>query len=405
MKILFLTQWWQPERCFKGLPFARSLAEKGHDIQVLTGFPNYPTGKIFPPYRLRLFQREDMEGIRVNRVFLYPSHDQSVARRIIHYLSFMISTLLLGPFLVKKADVVFVYNLVTLFPFAAFMKMAYGAKIVYDIQDIWPESITSSGMMKMQGSRGSFDRLCKWIYSRADAVTVLSAGFKKHLARCGVPSRKMDVVFNWCDESAFPSRAFPNENEKEEKKTLGILYAGTMGPAQDLESVIESAAICRERKLSVSFRLVGYGILFDKLRSLVRVKELDNCEVLPGRPMDEMGEEFSRADIFLVHLKDKPLFRITIPSKVQAYLYLGKPVLAAVTGDAAALIEEAGAGIACLPGHPSEIADTVEKFLRMPPEQIAVMGKNGRSFYEQRMSKARGVAAYDSLFRRLAAGR
>lgn len=397
MRILFLTQFWQPEQFFKGLRFARDFADKGYDVQVLTGFPHYPTGKILSPYRLKLFQREIMDGIKVNRVFLYPSHDRSTFKRIATYLTFMFSTMILGPFIVRKVDIVYVYNLVTLWPFAAFMKRVYGAKIVYDLQDLWPESILSSGMMKPNLIMRWLDRLCIYVYSGADKVAVQSPGFKKYLVDHGVPEGKIEIIFNWTNESDYPPLEMATQ-DKEDCRPLHILYAGALGPVQGLESVVESAAICQERKISVFYRLIGYGTRAEGLRRLVREKELINCEVLPGLPLKDMGRHFSWADILLVHLKDVPIFRITIPSKIQASLYLGKPILLAIRGDAAKIIEEAKAGFVCSPGNPQEIAKLAKHFASMTSEERQAMGENGRFYYNRCMAQSIGMDAFESLF-------
>lgn len=382
------------------MPFAKALVERGHQVEVLTGFPNYPGGKIFPSYRLKLFQREIMEGIRVNRVFLYPSHDNSTVKRIANYLSFMISSMLLGPLLVRRADVVYAYNLVTLAPFWTFMKLFSRSRVILDIQDLWPESIFSTGMMRPRGCMRHFDNLCKWIYSRADRVTVLSQGFKDYLVAKRVPKEKIEVIYNWCDESSFPVNAVARERIVDEK-ALRILYAGTMGPAQGLETVVESAEICQKEGLGVTMKLVGQGICQPALQNMISDKFLRNCEILPGRPLTEMCDLFNWADVLLVHLKDDPLFRITIPSKTQAYMFLGKPILMAVNGDAANIIQEAEAGIVCRPENTEDMVKTIRKFLSMTRDERRMMGERGNAFYRKTMSLDSGVAAFEKVFQSL----
>ena len=152
MRILFLTQWFQPEPSIKGLPFAKALRDRGHEVEVLTGFPNYPGGKVYPGYRVRLWQSEIMEGIRVHRVALYPSHDKSALRRMGNYLSFALTSATIGPFLVRRPDVVYVYNLVTLGLTSRLLQLIYGCPVVYDIQDLWPDSVSGSGMLDHHSS-------------------------------------------------------------------------------------------------------------------------------------------------------------------------------------------------------------------------------------------------------------
>jgi len=400
MRILFYSQWWQPEQFFKGLPFAKALVERGHQVEVLTGFPNYPSGKIIPPYRLKLFQKETMEGVKVNRVFLYPSHNSSALKRIINYISFMVSSTLIGPFLVTRADVVYAYNLVTLVPFCSVMKLFYRSKVILDIQDLWPESILSTGMMRTRWYFKWFDKLCKWLYSRAERVIVLSPGFKEYLVAKGVPKKKIEVIYNWCDEGSFPKEAVINEGIVEEK-TLRILYAGAMGPAQGLETVVKSAEICQKEGMNVIIKLIGHGICYVALQEMVKSIGLRNCEIFQGRPLREMGGLFRWADVLLVHLKDDPLFRITIPSKTQAYLYLGKPILMAGRGDAAKIIQEAQAGIVCSPENSEEMVNAIRKFLSRTQDERRAMGERGRAFYQKRMSFSTGVTAFEKIFRSL----
>ena len=140
MRILFLTQWFQPEPFFKGLPFAKALADHGHEVEILTGFPNYPGGKVYPGYRVCLHQRETMDRIKINRVPLYPSHDKSALRRSVNYLTFSLSLLLFGPWLIRRPDVIYVYNLVTIGPPAFLFRFLFGSKVIMDVQDLWPDS-------------------------------------------------------------------------------------------------------------------------------------------------------------------------------------------------------------------------------------------------------------------------
>ena len=200
-----LTQWFQPEPTFKGLPLARALRDRGHEVEVLTGFPNYPGGKLYPGYRVRPWRRETIDGIRVNRVALYPSHDRSGLGRILNYLSFGASAALIGPWLVRKPDVIYVYNLVTLVFASRLLRLFKGCKSILDVQDLWPESVAGSGMMKSRILLGVLDRWCRAAYRHADRLIVLSPGFKRHLVTRGVPEDKIDVIYNWCDETALPS--------------------------------------------------------------------------------------------------------------------------------------------------------------------------------------------------------
>ena len=149
-----ISQWWQPEPTFKGMPFALALKERGYDVEVLTGFPNWPSGRVYPGYAVKPWRHERMAGIPIVRTALYPSHEASGLKHIASYLSFSISSFLLAPFLLKKADLIYVFNLVTLGPTALLLKILYRCPVVYDITDLWPDFVLASGMIPEDGSSG-----------------------------------------------------------------------------------------------------------------------------------------------------------------------------------------------------------------------------------------------------------
>lgn len=398
MRILLLTQWFQPEPFFKGLPFAKALRDRGHDVEVLTGFPNYPGGKLYPPYRIRFYQREVMDGIRINRVALYPSHDKSAVHRILNYISFSLSALLFGLWTVKKPDVVYVYNLVTLGLPAFVLRFLSGAKVIIDVQDLWPESVTSSKMLKNRAILWSLDRISNWVYREADALVVLSPGFKKELMRRGVTAEKIEVVYNWCDESCI-SKEVTRSVPPEMRDKFVVLFAGSMGTAQGIGTVLKCAQLCKNALPNVQFILIGGGVDRARLEEQAVKMGLVNVKFLPPRPLESMGEVFAMADVLLVHLKDDPLFRITIPSKTQTYLYIGKPIIMAVRGDAANLVSQAGAGIFCEPGNPGEMASVIKILHDMPTSERQRIGEAGHQYYMECLSFDYGVSKLEAVMR------
>jgi glycosyltransferase involved in cell wall biosynthesis len=399
MRILFLTQWFQPESFFKGLPFAKALKDKGHEIEVLTGFPNYPGGKVYAGYRIRLYQQELMDGIKVHRVPLYPSHDKSALGRIVNYLSFSLSAFLMGPWLVKKPDVIYVYNLVTLGLPAFVLRFLYGSKVIIDVQDLWPESVASSGMLGNKNILRVLNGLCNWVYRKADQLVVLSPGFKNHLVNRSIPQDKIKVIYNWCNETDMQRSALQSETSKSIKTTgkFVVLYAGAMGVVQGLDTLLNCADICRTELPDVQFFLIGDGADRSRLEQMATERKLDNVVFLPRRSIETMGEIIAMADALIVHLKDDPLFRITIPSKTQAYLYMGKPVIMAVHGDAAALIEEAKAGIVCEQDNPLALADAIRLLCSVGAEERSKMGDAGYRYYMQHLSFEKGINNFEQV--------
>ena len=236
MRILMLTQYFQPEPVFKGLPLVKALRDRGHGVEVLTGFPNYPGGRVYDGYRLRPWRREVMDGIPVNRVAHYPSHDRSGVRRMLNYLSLGASAGVVGPWLVQKPDVIYAFSLITLGPAARWLRRLKGAKIVFDVQDLWPESVAGSGMLSNRLFLRILDRWCRLEYRKADRLVVLSPGFKRNLMARGIPEAKIDVVYNWCDEDSI---AVPPRDPRLAEAwgfagRFNVVFAGNLGRMQGL---------------------------------------------------------------------------------------------------------------------------------------------------------------------------
>jgi lipopolysaccharide/colanic/teichoic acid biosynthesis glycosyltransferase/glycosyltransferase involved in cell wall biosynthesis len=400
MKILILTQWFEPEPDFKGMLFARELAALGYEVEVLTGFPNYPGGKVYPGYRIRPWVRESIEGIDVLRVALYPSHNKSGLHRFLNYASFALSAAVIGTVLIRKPDVIYVYHPPITVGFAAVVIGFFRrSPFVYDICDLWPDTVAASGMISNSAALRFLGGLCRFVYSRASHITVVSQGFRDTLVVRGVPSNKIDVIYNWCDEKAFNVDHDPVARLASSADKFCILFAGTMGTAQGLVSVLQAAQICLRTAPLAEFVFVGGGVERAQLERMATEMRLDNVQFLPRQPIQAMGGILAGADTLLVHLKDDPLFRITIPSKTQAYMAAGKPILMAVRGDAADLVKQSQSGVLCDPGNPQGIANAVKELSEAGSERLAVMGRSGRAFYENTLSLNIGVEKFDRVFK------
>lgn len=405
MRILMLTQWFDPEPTFKGLAFAKELVRLGHEVEVLTGFPNYPGGKLYDGYKIRIIQREIIDGISVLRVPLYPSHDGSALKRIANYFSFALSAAFMGALLVKPADVMYVYHPPATVGFAAtIISMVRRIPFVYDIQDLWPDTLVATGMLKNPGILRLVDTGCRVIYRQAAKIVVLSPGFKEMLVTLGIPAKKIEVIYNWCDEANIQRE--DNGTGLDERFGLAgkfnIVFAGTMGKAQALDAVLDAAMILSVSQPNVQFVFVGGGIDVERLRNRTDEMSLANVRFLPRMPMQEIGSVLTQADVLLVHLRNDPLFKITLPSKTQAYMAAGRPILMAVQGDAANLVKKAHAGLVCMPEDSQSIASAVEKFCKMSRQELDEMGKSGRRFYEKELSLAVGAGKFESVFKLIA---
>jgi colanic acid biosynthesis glycosyl transferase WcaI len=395
VRILMLTQWFDPEPAFKGLQFARKLRDSGHGVEVLTGFPNYPGGKLYPTYWIQPWLKESMDGVPVVRVPLYPSHDRSMLRRALNYLSFAAAAALLGPWLVRRPDVIYAYHPPGTVAIPALaLGLWFSAPIVYDVQDLWPDTITASGMIRPGFWMRLLDRFCRCAYGCMDAVTVLSPGFKRTLMERGVPADKLDVIYNWAPE--IQSTAVVPKHQASDRFT--VAFAGTMGLAQGLDAVIDAAALCSTTVPRARFLFMGSGVDATRLRRRAGKMRLSNVEFLGWQPPEMTKAILAEADALLVHLKDEPLFSITIPSKTQAYLAVGRPIIMAVRGDAADLVVAAAAGVLAEPGNPQSIADAVRELVELAPEERERIGRRAREFYGRNLCMDVGVSKFNNIF-------
>ena len=319
----------------------------------------------------------------------------------------MISAWLLGPgALENKPDVVYVYNLVTLKPVYKKLRRKFGCPIVLDVQDLWPESVANSGMMQKPALLSILTKWSRDAYLAADHVTALSPGFKQNLLSRGVKPEKVDVVYNWAPEGIAPVEPdvelFNKFGLKDSE--FHIMFAGTMGPAQDLDPVLEAAKKCAVAEPSIRFLFLGGGIDEERLKKRVVNEAIGNVSFLPRQPMDEMGKVLACADALLVHLRDEPLFRITIPSKTQAYLAAGIPILMAMKGDAADLVSKSGGGILAEPSDADSIVAAAIQLARKPCSEMKEMGRKGREFYVNELSTEVGVRRFEQIFSALVGG-
>ena len=406
MRVLLLTQWFDPEPVPKGLVFARELMRQGCEVEVVTGFPNYPGGKLYPGYRVRAIQREEIDGVRITRVPLYPSHDSSAIRRIANYLSFSASLLFYTLFGARRADVIYAYHPpLTVGVAAGIVRLLRRIPVVYDIQDMWPDSLRASGMLGNEKILAVVERVCQWVYRTVDKIVVLSPGFRNLLTSRGVDERKIEVIYNWCDESSIFNAAEIGERTSILPEGFNILFAGTMGKGQGLASVLRAAEIVRDMAPKIRFVFLGSGTECELLKEQAQSSGLENVLFLPRVPMAEVGAVLQAADALLVHLKDDELYHITIPSKTQAYMAAGKPVLMAVSGDAADLVNVAGCGLTALSENPDSIAEAAMALAKMSSSELAAMGKAGRDYYWRELSLSAGVARFKRIFSGIARDR
>lgn len=383
MRTLIISQYYWPED-FRINDIARTLQEKGVVVEVLTGKPNYPQGAIFSGYRAWGCQRETYQGININRIPLL-ARGGGGWRLALNYLSFVVSGLIFAPWMLrkKKFDVIFVYApspVLQAIP-AIFLGWLKGCPVVLWVQDLWPESLSATGHVRNQTVLRLVEGVVRFIYRHTDLLLVQSRAFEEPV-RILASNTPITYYPNSVDE-AF---CIPSTVAVPDIQGLGdgfsVMFAGNIGAAQAVEVIIEAASILKGYA-DIHFVVLGEGSCWEWMQNEVNRRELNNVH-LPGRfPVETMPGFMQRASALLVTLADRKIFGATIPSKVQAYLAAGRPILACLNGEGANLVTAAGAGLAVPAENARALADAVLHLYRMPEQEREAMGQRGRLYYQQ----------------------
>ena len=408
MRVMMITQFFDPEPATIQSALAAWLVDHGHEVEVVTGIPNYPGGRFYDGYRYRLLQRENFAGARVSRVLLYPSHDRSSARRVANYVSFSVSAATVGTAATRPCDVTYVYHPPATVALPAMVwKRTRGQRFVVHVQDLWPESVVGAGMISSSRATDAVERLldawCKKMYREAESVAVIAPGMKSLLVQRGVPADKAHVIPNWTDERLF----HPRPRDAVLARSYGfegsfnVVYSGNLGDYQALDAVIRAAARVRHLpRLRVVF--IGTGPMETELRELATRLAADNVRFLGTIPYHEVGPVSSLADVLLVSLRDLPFFASTIPGKTQVALASGRPVIMAVAGDAADIVRQADAGLLCRPDDEVALAEALERAYGLDETELDAMGARGRAYYVRELSLDQGARRIAALLEQAA---
>lgn len=412
MRVLLLSQFYWPEvrTAPTNLAVAAGfLRRRGHRVQVLTGFPCHPFGRIYDGYRQRWRQRETADGVDILRVPLYPDHSLSALRRALNFSSFALSAATIGALSTRRfaADVILVYlpPLTNWLPIRA-LELLHRAPVVCWMSDMWPEALVAAGARLGPGLTRAIGALERAVYRRARLICVNSPGARRLLVAKEVPAEKLELLGDWADETLF----FPAEPEKElarEQRLEGrfnVIYAGNLGPAQGLETALEAAALLADLP-DLQLVLIGDGEDEERLRGLAAERRLANVRFIARRPMAEMHRYLALADVLLLHLRPEPMYETQIPSKLMAYLACARPILCGVAGDSAAVVAEAGAGLSSPPGEARQMADALRRLHAMAPAERAELGRAGRRHYLQRFTRAVLLERLEELLARAAGER
>jgi len=388
--ILIVSQYFWPEN-FRINDLSLGLMEKGHQVTVLTGIPNYPEGRFFPGYGFFKNNRENYQGVKVIRVPLIPRGNGGGLRLALNYISYAFFASILSPFVCRgKFDLIFVCQLspVMVGLPALVLKRLKHAPIMFWIQDLWPESLSATGAIKSKKALKVVEKLVRFIYSGCDLILVQSRAFSPSIEKEGVDPCRIAYFPNSAEELYKPVEV---ELDAPERSMIPagfcVMFAGNIGAAQDFETILSAAEQLKEYA-DIHWVIVGDGRMRPWVEAQIDERGLTETVHLLGRhPVELMPRFFSIADVMLVTLKKEYIFSLTIPSKVQSYLACAKPIIAALDGEGARVIEESGAGVTCSAENPQALAEAVLKMYRLTEADLHDIGLRGRRYFEQHFER------------------
>jgi colanic acid biosynthesis glycosyl transferase WcaI len=409
VKILYVSQYFPPEM---GAPAARVAelsrywAQDGHDVTVLTGFPNHPTGVVPAEYRRkfrRLVAREKTDGVNVVRTWLLPFPNRKTYERILNYSSFCFSAAFTGLF-TNRSDVVVASSPQLLVGLSGWwLARRKRACFVFEVRDLWPESLAAVGVGNEKSLvYRALARIAGFLYRKSDHIVVVTPAFKNYLVQhWEVAPEKISVIENGVEAEMFSPRT--ESNLRTEMGTDGkfvVSYIGTMGNAHGLQTVIEAAEQLQSVAPNVLFLLVGEGAEKQQLVSMARLRGLTNLHFVDEQPRQNIPAYICASDACLVLLKKNDIFKTVIPTKMLEFMSCARPVILGVEGQARQILEDAQAGICIEPGNPSELAQAV---LRLAGNQQLreTLGRYGRRHVLQHFSRHQSATTYIDLLRTL----
>ena len=384
MKILIFNQYFWPEN-FRINEIADAINSRGYKVDVMTGKPNYPGGEFFSGYGGWGIKKDVWKNISIYRLPIVSRGNKSVIRLALNYLSYIVSALLFAPLILrkKKYDLIFVYGVSPIFQVipASFLGWLKGAPVVLWVQDLWPQSSEATGYVKSAWLLKILEKFVRFSYSHTDLILVQSQAFIEPVSKLVA---KIPVLYY--PNSVNKDFYSPNELTAPSIDSLvsgfSVLFAGNVGEAQSMETIVSAAEELLPYK-EIKVVIIGSGSKIDWLSKEIKRKSLGNI-FLEGRyPVETMPTLMRQASVLLVSLSDQPIFGLTVPNKVQAYLAVGRPVIASLNGEGARIINEAKAGLSVPAEDAKGLAEAVLTMYRMTDEERLQLGENGRAYFKQ----------------------
>jgi glycosyltransferase involved in cell wall biosynthesis len=409
MKILYISQYFPPEM---GAPSARALelsrhwANAGHEVSVLTGFPNHPTGVVPESYRRRFrrgFSRELVDGVQVFRTWLLPVPNRKSYERMLNYTSFCLSAALSGLFLSRPNVVIATSPQLLVALSGWWIARCKRVPFVFEVRDLWPESLAAVGM----GSENSWlhralGKIAGFLYRQADLIVVVTPAFKTHLVKhWNVPGEKISVVENGVETQLFAPKAGADLRAQLSLDGKFVAsYIGTLGMAHGLETIVSAAVQVKSTNPEIAFLIVGEGADKERIVALATRHKLTNLKFIPQQPRETIPAYIAASDACLVLLKKTDLFKTVIPTKMLEFMSCARPVILGVDGQARSILEEARAGIVMEPENSEALVEAILG-LAADREGALELGRNGRDYIVKKYSRASTAGKYIGVLEEL----
>lgn len=384
MKILVVTQYFWPEE-FRINDICRGLNELGHEVEILTGLPNYPEGKLYNGYSYLKRGPKKYKGMKVTRVGIIPRGKSNSILLALNYLSFMISaSIRIIPMIFKQYDKVFVFQvspLTTAIPAIILSKLKKIPSYIY-IQDLWPETFYSIVNISNKSIRKLMKRICIKIYNSFDKLLIASRGYEEILIKECIDKNKIEYFPQWAEDF------YSNVEEIDKlKNDFIITFAGNIGKAQSVNTIIEAANMLKDKK-NIRWNILGDGSELENIKNMIDKYDLKNNVNLLGRkPSSDMPKYFSKSDALIVTLKDEEILRVTLPAKVQSYMAAGKPIVAAISGEGNRIIKESNCGLVCEAEDYIKLSENILRLFNMSEDKISELGRNGKKYFNNNFTR------------------
>jgi len=409
MHIVYISQYFPPEM---GAPAARvyelsrTWTKKGHKVTVLTGFPHHPTGIVPPKYRGRFLMKESNDGINLIRTFVYATPNKAVVKRTLSYLSFMLSATLFTPFLLKTCDLIIATSPQFFTAIAGFFISRMKRRpFVFEVRDLWPQSIVTVGAIRNRLIISLLEKIEMYLYRKSSHIVGVTDSTKDILVERGIPQEKIKIVKNGVNLDMF--RPEPKENWVREKYGLRgkfvVSYIGTMGMAHGLEVVLKAAHQLQSEE-DIVFLFVGEGARKDSLIEIKQDMRLGNVLFVGEKPRKLIPDFLAASDACLVHLKEAPLFKAVVPSKIFEIMAAARPIILGLEGECQALIKSAGAGLFMKPENFHQLVQCIMQ-LYNDKWLCEDLGQNGRRYVVRNFSREKLAADYEDLLIKICNGK